>query len=170
MDFDFDSAESSGPRYENGKRYQLTINEAEEGESKNKGTPYLRLKLRDELGNDAYAVDIWNTPKALYRAVDWFKALGLKDSGMVSVDPGRLRGIKFTAVCKHETYQDLNGKDRVAVRWESPEMISYGRGGEETMPGDRRVDEPPMTSEKAAKTMAPKGQKRAPASDTEVPF
>ncbi len=172
MEFDFDSAEG-GLRYENGKRYTLTVKSAEEGESKIKGTPYVRLHLADENGADAFAVDIWNTPKAMFIAAAWFKALGLRDNGRVNADPTSLRGIKLTAACKYETYTGLDGKERKAVRWEDPLPIQYDAGqetGPGAMPGDRRVDEG-MSSDQAAAAMAPKGKKATKKKDEEeVPF
>jgi len=167
MDFDFNSAEG-GLRYDNGVRYTLKVTDASEGESKVKFTPYVRLKLSDENGNDAYSVDIWNTPKALFIAALWFKALGLKDEGNVSVNTSVLRGITLTAVCKHESYLDGNGKERKAIRWEDPLPVSYGEAA--SLPGDLIVDDR-LTGEEAAAALAPKKPKVAKKTDKEdVPF
>ncbi len=162
MEFNCDSAEG-GLRYENGQRYTLTVDSATEGESKVKGTPFVRLKLTDEAGNDAYSADIWNTPKAMFIAMAWLRAMGMKDEGTVNVDPSALRGIKLTAMCKHESYLDGNGKERKLVRWEDPLPITY----------DSQPETGPMSmsSEEAKAALSPKkGKPKKEHSSEEVPF
>lgn len=133
MDVNFDEAEG-GMRFEEKKRYPLIVNSAEEIYGKQNGTPGLKLKLitDNEKMDDAYEAMIWLSPKALFRAQEWFKALGLKTEGKVSVDPSKLSGIRITAECYYDKYtvEDKTAATGVrecrAVRWHKPERVVIG--------------------------------------------
>lgn len=131
-----------GPvKFEAGKRYPLVVVGAEEGESSNKGTPYIRLKLETEDLRDAYSHDIYLSKKALGFASEWFQALGLPCKGKVVVDPDSLRGIHFTAECYLEPYTVNEGtadeKTYSNTKWCKPEKVSVG-----SQPTERPMPKP----------------------------
>jgi len=113
-----------------GKRYTLVVSAAKEALSKVKQTPYLGLSFKTEDGQDAFGKEIYNTPKALYRAQEWFKALGLNTSGNVEFEPENLVGIEFTAKAVNEPWysdeQDGSKKQHDSTKWEEPLPVKIG--------------------------------------------
>lgn len=134
---DFDNAEEA-VKFEEGKRYPLVVTSAEDGESKTKGTPFLRLHLETTNGVKAEDATIWLSPKALPRAAEWFRALGLKDTGKVNYDASKLSGIKLTAECAYERNTVNAGlpteKTFQNVRWVSPQRVAVGQQSPEQPP------------------------------------
>jgi hypothetical protein len=131
MRINFNDAESGNfTKYEAGKRYHLVVQSAEEGTSAVKGTPFIKLNLVTETGVTAYDHVMYITPKALHRAQEWFKALGLPDSGEVDFDPDRMEGIHLTAECYLEPYTVNQGtaeeKTYQNTKWCKPERVAIG--------------------------------------------
>jgi hypothetical protein len=133
-DWNFDEMESSEGTFfkpEAGKRYTLVVSQAKDDVSKVKKTPYLGLSFKTEDGMDAYGKEIYNTPKALFRAQEWFKALGMSSSGKIKLDPASLVGIRITAECAFVTVKSEDGtpegKAHNYVRWEKPERVAVGQ-------------------------------------------
>lgn len=131
MRFNTDEAEET-TKFTEGKRYNLVIADAEEGTAKTTGTPFLKLSLKTEAGDNAYDHKLYNTPKAMYRAVEWFKAMGFDTSKPLEIDPASLRGIKLSALCTVEKYNteepDGEGgtkvKEHAITKWDKPERVS----------------------------------------------
>lgn len=131
MRINFNDAESGNfVKYEAGKRYHLVVQNAEEGTSAVKGTPYIKLNLVNEAGVTAYDHVMYITPKALYRAQEWFRAMGLPDNGEVDFDPSKMEGIHLTAECYLEPYTVNPGtaeeKTYQNTKWCKPERITIG--------------------------------------------
>ena len=149
MNVNFDEYEPSF-KFEGGKRYNLVVISAEEGESAN-SKPFLKLKLETTDLHNAYEHDIWLTPKALGFAQEWFKALGLPDKGNVNIPSDKvdetLRGIHFTAECYFEPYTVNKGtpdeKTYQNTKWCKPERIAVG-AAQEQRPMPRTDDTVPF--------------------------
>ena len=160
MDVDFDDAESSFIKFNAGERYNLVIQGAEGGENDN-GTPFLKIILQTEDGRSAYDHMMYLTPKALYRAQEWFKAMGLSDSGKVKFEPERLAGIRLSAECYLEPYTVNEGtpeqKTYQNTKWCKPVQIKIGGAPAKTSPGGMAK-------------MAPAAAPKQEASSDEVPF
>jgi hypothetical protein len=127
IEVNFDDAE--GATFKQGQRYKLYIDSAKEVFGKTNGTQGIELKLSAEVNGemvDAFKHTIWLSPKALFRAQKWFIAMGLQSNGKVRVEPARLAGILLTAECAQETYNDADGKQHTATKWEDPERITIG--------------------------------------------
>lgn len=128
MKTNFDEAEG-GSNFEQNKRYTLFIDSAKEVYGNTKGTPGIELKLSADVNGemvDAYKHTIWLSPKALFRAQTWYKAMGLKHEGEVDVDVKTLAGIRLSAKCVYEKKQDDDGKEHTYTKWEDPERIAIG--------------------------------------------
>ena len=160
MNFNFDEAEAQEQWFkpEAGKRYSLTVSGAKEDVSKVKQTPFLKLSFQTDIGEDAYDKKIYNTPKALFRAQEWFKALGLVETGNVDFNPENLVGIKITAKCVLETYITDEGtakeKTHSMVQWEEPEAVKIGA----------------TNLKLEAAKLAPKAEPKKDIMDADVPF
>ena len=110
-----------------GVRYTLVVDRAEEGESKEKGTPFLKLHLKTEEGASAYDRTLWITNKALYHAKPWFKALGLPTEGEVDIPVDQLGGIRLTA---EAGYKKSDDGTKEYLEWGKPEPITIGGVGQ----------------------------------------
>ena len=154
MDVNFDEAESSFVKFDAGKRYNLVIESAAGGENDN-GTPFLKLALQTSEGIKAHEHMMYLTPKALYRAQEWFKAMGLGDSGKVSFEPENLAGIRLSAECYLEPYTVNKGtpeeKTYQNTKWCKPQRIAIGAAPRQAAPAPKPAAAsyvpPPMVNE-----------------------
>lgn len=166
MEFNMDDA---GATFEKGKRYPLVVSGAREGTGKTNATPFLEIKFQTETGEDAHSVTLYNTPKAMFRAVPWFKALQLDTKGNVSVYPDRLPGIRLSAVAGKETYTDANGDSHEKTTWTNPEPFIVGEAAPVTPAPSKPAAETAQGDVPAAATPV---SQPAPAPETydDVPF
>ena len=157
-----DKEEGGGAVFTNGQRYSLMVKEVKEGASKEKLTPFMKISLVTTENEPAWDKTLWMTPKALYRAEEWFNALQLPIEGDIDLDLPRLAGIRLTAECSFREYDDVDkqGKPvkRKAVEWINPEPVKIGVAHAAAAPGGGMA--------KAAPAAAPKQE----ASSDEVPF
>jgi pyruvate/2-oxoglutarate dehydrogenase complex dihydrolipoamide acyltransferase (E2) component len=155
MKWNFD--DSDGRKFKKGVRYNLVVSHAEEGESANKGTPFLKIHLETEALEKAYDKTLWNTEKAAYRAKEWARALGFVDQGDVDMDADSLKGIRITAECSYYKGDD----DREYIEWINPLPVKIGDPA------------PAAQAPAAAPAPAPAQAAQPPANNTpveEVPF
>lgn len=154
MKYNFDEMETGGgPTFQEKKRYALVVNNIKEGFSKDKGTPYMKIILATPEGESAWDKTLWMTPKALYRAQEWFAAMGLPTAGEVDVVPENLSGIRLTAECAYRKYSD-NGVEKKAVEWVAPQKVAIGNApapaaaqaqkAPATAPASSMIDEVPF--------------------------
>ena len=126
MRWNFDEEETNYEKpFTKGERYTLVVDRAEEGESKEKSTPFLKLHLKTEDGRNAYDRTLWLTNKAMFHAKPWFKALGFPDKGEVDIPVDQLGGIRLTAECGYKKSDDGT---KEYLEWGKPEPVTIGGG------------------------------------------
>lgn len=145
--------EGGGATFIEKQRYPLVVKEVKEGASTEKLTPFMKIMLVTEEGEPAWDKTLWMTAKALYRATEWFKAMGLPTEGDQNYDLARLAGIRLTAECSFRKYTD-NGQEKKAVEWVNPQKVTIGSPAPTGGMGE----------------MAPPKEARSPINDQEVPF
>ena len=114
--------EGGNASFEKGKRYELVVSSANEGESKNKGTPFIKFHFETPDMAKAYDKTLYNTEAAAYRMIEWARALGLPSDGDVEIEPDNLAGIHLTARCDYRKADD--GKEY--LEWVEPQPIVRG--------------------------------------------
>lgn len=156
MRVNWNDKEEGGATFIEKQRYPLVVKEVKEGASSEKLTPFMKIILATMEGEPAWDKTLWMTPKALYRAEEWFKSLGLSTDGDQDYDLSRLAGIRLTAECSFRRYKDTDGKEHKAVEWINPQKMTIGQGTPAPAGGMGK--------------MAPPREQRPEAACDEVPF
>lgn len=158
MDVDWnEKEEGGGATFIEKQRYPLIVKEVTKGASATNLTPFMKIAMVTQENEPAWDKTLWMTPKALYRAEEWFKALQLPTEGKVKLNLPRLAGIRLTAQCSFRTYKDTDGKEHKAVEWINPEPVKIGGA-------------PAATDHGGMAKMAPPAAPKEEASSDEVPF